>query len=67
MTLEYGTDSLKTTREDVTKNGFEATPKGEEWRASIIKELIAIRDGTLATNGWTSKEIEETLFQLCTT
>ena len=67
MTLEYGTDPLKTTREDVTKNGFEATPKGEEWRASIIKELIAIRDGTLATNGWTSKEIEEALFHLCTT
>ena len=55
------------TPKDVSRKGFEATPDGEEWRSNIIKELVAIRDGIMDTNGWTRQEVDETLMHLCTT
>ena len=65
--LEYAEPFKRPTRRDVSRNGFESTPDGEEWRAIIIKELVSIRDGILGANGWTNKEIEEALVHLCTT
>ena len=45
---------------------FEPIPENQEWRFNLIKELIAMRDGCLTTNGWTHQEIDETLTYLCT-
>ena len=67
--LECSPDAnTELTLKDVETKGFEATPIDQKWRCDLIKELIAIRDGSLIlTSGWTCKEIEETLTHLCTT
>ena len=66
--LECDTESFnRPTRSEISRKGFEATPAGEEWRASMIRELIAVRDGVMGTIGWSPEEIEEALLHLCTT
>ena len=66
--LECDTESFnRPTRSEISRKGFETTPAGEEWRASMIRELIAVRDGVMGTIGWSPEEIEEALLHLCTT
>ena len=66
--LECDTESFnRPTRSEISRKGFEATPAGEEWRASMIRELIVVRDGVMGTIGWSPEEIEEALLHLCTT
>ena len=55
------------TRNDIEKTKFQEIPSGEEWRVSIINELVKIRDGVLTPIDWNSSEIQETLTYLCTT
>ena len=49
-----------------SRKRFAEPPFGQEWRIPLIKELIAIRDGSISIN-WTREEVEETLTHLCTT
>ena len=66
--LETGSqlfDQLSTN--DSRKIEFHPTPVEEQWRISIIRDLLDIRDGMGDNVGWTSEEIDETLEYLCTT
>ena len=49
------------------KTTFVEVPKGEEWRAKIIRDLINIRDGLCKDNEWTKEEAIEGLLHVCTT
>ena len=40
-------------------------PKNEAWRVQIIKELLSIKSRKCELNGFTSKEIDQMLMDLC--
>ena len=66
--IHYDSDPIKgPTRDDISKKAFKEVPIGEEWRVSIINELIDMRDRSMDADCWSSNEIEETLTYLCTT
>ena len=67
LLLECGGDSILLTKKDVERTKFQEIPPGEEWRVSIINELVEIRDGSLAPIHWNRNEIDEMLTYLCTT
>ncbi len=63
--LENDVDATKTLEKKDIKE-FKATPLDQEWRISIIKELIQIRDGAMESIGWTKDDLQDTLKYLCT-
>ena len=66
--IHYDSDPIKgPTRDDISKKAFKELPIGEEWRVSMINELIDMRDRSMEADCWSSNEIEETLTYLCTT
>ena len=52
---------------DIKRIEFHPTPAEEQWRISVINDLIDIRDGMDDDIGWTKDDINETLEYLCTT
>ena len=61
--LEWDTESLqRPTVSEISRNGFEATPAAEEWRASMLYETEswAQLDGPL-------KKSKKARLHLCTT
>ena len=52
---------------DIKRIEFHPTPAEEQWRISVINDLIDIRDGMDDDIGWTKDDIDETLEYLCTT
>ena len=52
---------------DIRRIEFHPTPTEEQWRISVINDLIDIRDGMDDDIGWTKDDINETLEYLCTT
>ena len=65
--IYYDSDPIKgPTRDDISKKAFKELPIGEEWRVSMINELIDMRDRSMEADCWSSNEIEETLTYLCT-
>ena len=52
---------------DIRRIEFHRTPTEEQWRISVINDLINIRDGMDDDIGWTKDDINETLEYLCTT
>ena len=52
---------------DIRRIEFHPTPTEEQWRISVINDLIDIRDGMEDDIGWTKDDINETLEYLCTT
>ena len=52
---------------NIRKIRFHPTPVEEQWRISVIRDLLDIRDGMDDDVGWTKEEVDETLQYLCTT
>ena len=51
---------------NIEKKDFFPAPAHSEWRVSLIRELINMRDGDSNATGWTKEEMNDALEYLCT-
>ena len=52
---------------NIGKLKFHPAPPEEQWRITVIKDLLDIRDGMCDNIGWSKHDIDSTLEHLCTT
>ena len=50
---------------DVDNMEYHPLPEGENWKLSIIKEIIEKKNGTMNINNLTEEELDNTLEYLC--
>ena len=51
----------------LAKLSFFEIPNGEEWRPSVVEDLINVRDNLLHLDGWKKEEVVEMLHHICVT
>ena len=55
------------TAKEVGENRYQPIPNTEEWRVSLIEELLDIRENIADAIDWTKDELNDTLIYLCIT
>ena len=64
--LKCNPAGTKVTLKDIEKQSFCPIPQSEDWRISVIKDLIGIRDNMPSSIGWDKDEILDALDYVCT-
>ena len=61
-----GVEAKCLTSNDIKKSlKYFDIPEGQEWRAPLVRELIALRDGQIGLQGFTVEEIKFLLEDQC--
>lgn len=65
--LKLTCNTPKVQLKTIEKLSFYKTPKGEEWRESVVEDLINVRDNQMYLKDWKKEEIAELLYHVCVT
>ena len=65
--IELGKNSVDNIRvEDIDTMEYHTIPENEEWRVSLVKEIIEVKENEYEVPGFTNEELEEIINFVCT-